>query len=474
MKGQVKTPLKVEVWKRELSRHPDQQFAEYITAGIESGFRIGFNRAWPLKSATSNLPSSNPEVIKDHLEREVALGRMFRCSGKVQAQVSPLGVIPKRNKPGKWRLIVDLSSPKGRSVNDGVDPELSTLSYATVDHLAALAISQGPGALLVKADVKEAYRMVPVHPDDHHLLAVMWEGATYVDVALPFGLRLAPKIFSAVADAAQWIMAQRDIPHSLYYLDDFVLVSSEVEDAKRSRRVLESTFQELGIPLEPSKLEGPSTCLTFLGIEVDTIAQQLRLPAEKLARLQAELNRAMGRRSMTKRELQSLTGLLQHATKVVRPGRAFMRRLHVLQSVGSSPSHNVRLNVAARADIMWWHIFASHWNGVSMLWDLHGLPPNVKVLSDASGRWGCGALAMPNWLALAWPPELQDASIQVKELIPVVLAAALYGREWRGKVVQFVVDNLAVVEIIRATYSKEPHLMHLIRLLVFFASMFNF
>ena len=52
---------------------------------------------------------------------------------------------------------------------------------------------------------------------------------------------------------------------------------------------------------------------------------------------------------MMKRELQSLTGILQHATKVIVPSRAFMRSLHALQSVGSSPAHKVRLNLAARA-----------------------------------------------------------------------------------------------------------------------------
>lgn len=128
----------------------------------------------------------------------------------------------------------------------------------------------------------------------------------------------------------------------------------------------------------------------------------------------------------------------------------------------------------ARADIIWWHMFVAHWNGVSMLWDQRRATPDVRVESDASGTWGCGAIALPSWFALEWTPELQPRSIQIKELIPVVTAAAIYGREWKGKVVLFVVDNLAVVEIIRPTYSKEPHLMHLIRLLTFFAALFDF
>lgn len=147
----------------------------YITQGIEQGFRVGFNRAQALTAASSNLPSPKVTVITEYLEREVQLGRMFTCDISSRAHISPMGVIPKKNKPGKWRLIVDLSSPKGGSINEGVEPELSTLTYATVDHLSALVVRQGPGACLVKADVKEAYRMIPVHPDDHHLLGVRWE-----------------------------------------------------------------------------------------------------------------------------------------------------------------------------------------------------------------------------------------------------------------------------------------------------------
>ena len=179
--------------------------------------------------------------------------------------ISPLGVIPKRNKPGKWRLIVDLLSPQGARVNDGIDADRSSLSYVSLDHLAALVVSTGRGSLLVKADVKEAYRMVPVHPEDQHLLGVQWQGSVYIDKVLPFGLRSAPKIFSAVADAVQWTLYDNGITNGLHYLDDFILEAENMHSAL-------SIFGKLNIPIEISKLEGPSSCLTFLGIEVDTVS----------------------------------------------------------------------------------------------------------------------------------------------------------------------------------------------------------
>ena len=79
------------------------------------------------------------------------------AKGRLQLHTSPLGMIPKKNKPGKWRLIVDLSSPKGHSVNDGINSEYCSLEYATVDMLAELVLQMGPRALLVRADIKEAY-----------------------------------------------------------------------------------------------------------------------------------------------------------------------------------------------------------------------------------------------------------------------------------------------------------------------------
>lgn len=192
--------------------------------------------------------------------------------------------------------MVDLSSPAGASVNDGIDSEWASVSYATVDMLALVVLEAGRGSFLVKADVKEAYRMVPVHPQDRWLLGISWGPTVYVDNVLPFGLRSAPKIFTAIADAAQWLMVNRGVDRLLHYMDDFAFVAESRMEAERKKQLLVSVWSELGIPLEPAKLEGPATCLTFLGIEVDTMTLQLRLPSEKLARLAGVLEAALGKK----------------------------------------------------------------------------------------------------------------------------------------------------------------------------------
>lgn len=52
------------------------------------------------------------------------------------------------------------------SIKDGIDADRSSLSYVSMDHLAAIAVSTDRACFLVKADIKEAYRMVPAHPQD--------------------------------------------------------------------------------------------------------------------------------------------------------------------------------------------------------------------------------------------------------------------------------------------------------------------
>ena len=62
--------------------------------------------------------------------------------------------------------------------------------------------------------------MVPIHSADRHLFDIHWNGMVYVDQALPFGLRSAPKLFSAVADAIGWALTQVGIPFLIHYFDD--------------------------------------------------------------------------------------------------------------------------------------------------------------------------------------------------------------------------------------------------------------
>ena len=167
-------------------------------------------------------------------------------------------------------------------MNSGINAALCSLKFTSVENISLALRSLGRGALIAKLDVKAAYRLIPVHPEDRPLLGIEWRGAQYVDAMLPFGLCSAPKIFTAVADGLEWILRQRGIRYIDHYLDYYVTFGpAGSPECAKALGLIQQTCRELGVPLAMEKLEGPATCLTFLGIEVDTMEGVLRLPQDK-------------------------------------------------------------------------------------------------------------------------------------------------------------------------------------------------
>ena len=196
------TPVNVSLLQSELALHPDHEFVSALCHDMRHGARIGYSGA---RSAfvAPNLSSANadPSAVSDYLLTECARNHMagpfthppfpnLRCSG--------VGLVPK--KSGALRLIMHLSAPEGSSINDGIDSEQFSLHYVTVDDAVRLIHKHGPGATLSKVDMKHAFRICPVSPEDWPLLGIFWEGKYYVDKVLPFGLRSSPFLFNRLAD----------------------------------------------------------------------------------------------------------------------------------------------------------------------------------------------------------------------------------------------------------------------------------
>ena len=430
-------------WEELLSEHPDRAFAGYIARGIQQGFRIGFDPGrCRLKARPANMPSAeeHPEVVSEYIGQEVAQGRLVELEAStakaLDVHTSPLGVIPKKSKPNKWRLILDLSSPSGHSVNEGIAKELASLSYVSVDEVVLRVLLLGRGAFMAKMDIKQAYRNIPVHPTDRYLLGMKWEERTFVDTTLPFGLRSAPMIFSAVADALAWMMQQRGVSWLAHSVDDFITVGAPgTSECESNSDLMHRVCGEVAMPVEPEKDEGPASTISFLGLELDSMAMEVRLPQEKLRKLKTVRGTWRGRKACRKRDILSLIGSLTHACRAVRPGRCYVRRLIDLSTTAKKLDQFVRLNREAKADIEWWFSFVSSWNGTAMMLADLASNPSITLTSDASGNWGCGAYVGSHWFMLPWMGRVQGAHITVKELVPIVIAAMMWGKEWKGETV---------------------------------------
>ena len=171
---------------------------------------MGFNPGFSLRSAKKNkgFAYQHPEIADAYLANEVALGTvagLFHSPPLPNLHINSFGVIPKKGQPNKWRLILDMSSPLGSSVNEGINPNDYPLQYIRVDDIIKMVSKFGQGALMAKFDVETAYHNLAVHPTDRYLIGMKWRSMFYVDLALPFGLRSAPYIFNSVADLVECI-----------------------------------------------------------------------------------------------------------------------------------------------------------------------------------------------------------------------------------------------------------------------------
>ena len=191
---------------------------------------------------------------------------------------------------------------------------------------------------------------------------------------------------------------------------------------QRNLHLLVQICRVLGIPLAVEKVDSPATVLEFLGILLDTERMEARLPQEKFKRIQATIKEWLHRKNATKREVLSLVGTLQHAAKVIRPGRTFVSRMYSTAAKVQELDYFTRLK-EFQSHLYWWHVFLGLWNGVTFLQPKN--TPDATIQTDASGSWGCAVFYTGQWLQWEWPAEWANQSMMAKELVPIVLSCAV-------------------------------------------------
>lgn len=459
-----------------LSRYPRTEAAIFLAEGFAYGFRIPCSLPLSGDSMPRNLKSTSqfPQVVTDKLAKEVEMGRMagpFDRPPIPGLHVSPLGVVPKK-EPHKFRLIHHLSYPKGSSVNDAIEPDLTSVSYTSFDTAVSWVQRYGQGALLAKTDIESAFRLLPVHPDSQPLLGCFWGGQFFVDRCLPMGCSISCSYFETFSTFVEWVVREESQVRSvLHYLDDFLCIGPPKSTVcSVLLRTLESVARRFGIPLAPEKTEGPSTEMQFLGIIIDTQAMECRLPTAKLEDLRLLVRAALQAKKVRLKQLQSLLGKLNFACRIMPMGRIFCRRLSAATSGVRMPHHFIRLSAEHKADLRVWEEFLATYNGRS-LW----MAPVVSAFdfdlyTDAAGSLGFGAYCQGAWCAEAWPEEWRVAgflsNLVLLELFPIVVALDIWGSRFQNRRVCFHCDNMGVVAVVSSLSASSPPVVRLLRFLV--------
>ena len=472
------TPIKIEKLTECLvGYHQDEKHA--LLQGLTQGFRLCYSG--PDRTRVSaNHKSARDDIatLKMKIQKELDAGRVagpFDKPPLPNFQVSPLGLVPKK-VPGEFRVIHDLSYPKGDSINSTVSKEYATIHYQPFDDLISVIKLLGSGTLVAKTDIESAFRLIPIHPHDYNLLGFVVDGKFYYDRCLPMGSSVSCRTFELFSNALHWILENKcQVAYVWHLLDDFVVCGPPDSPAcTESLKCVLDLAESLGVPINHSKTVAPTPCLTVVGIEVDTDSMQLRLPEDKLLHARDLCKQFRVKRKVTLRQLQSLIGFLNFACNVVVPGRAFLRRLIDLTKGVSSKHFHIRLTRESRRDIDAWLVFLQNFNGVSMLLsDVWLSSDKVRLYTDSAMSAGYAAVYGRRWFNGSWPEGWQGYHITVLELYPIVAAVCVWGHLLANHCVLFMCDNMSVVEIINKQSSKDQHVMSLMRRFVIETMKYN-
>lgn len=198
-----------------------------LTLIIDPGIRIGYEGP---KEVFINLPphptaSNVPHVLDKDLQKQPAHDRLtiIELPPQPPSVVSPLGLVPKRD--GGFRRIHDLFCPRGNSVNDYNPGTYGSSEYVAVNDAIEAILLVGRGAILIKQDLAEAFRHIPIALADRWLLRFLWNGIIYEERFIPFGLRTAPFMFDLFAKALNWMLIAICLwPRVIRYLDNFLTI----------------------------------------------------------------------------------------------------------------------------------------------------------------------------------------------------------------------------------------------------------
>ena len=375
--------------------------------------------------------------------------------------VHALGAVPK-GETG-IRNITDCSRPVGRSVNYHCETLMSNFCFKSVDDVVQML---NPNSYMSVVDIKAAYRAVPILESHRKYQGFSWEingnKRWYVDNRLCFGLKLGPKYFDMLSNIIHDLLLICHDVKIVNYLDDFITVAPTESECMSARDTVTNVLRFLGFHVAYEKLVYPSKCVIYLGIIIDSVRMELRLPECKLTKLVSLINSIEIQKRVSKKNLESLGGLLSHCSHIVKGGKIFSRRVYKLYK--EMVNRNVRfiqLRDDVKDDLRWWKKLCLFFNGsMKIVKEQHQYP----MVSDSSLK-GFAVYMGSDWAAGVWNDddyigvisecnhvvskplceEFEVDNINVLELWPIVVGLKRWAHLLKNKSILVFTDNTQVM-----------------------------
>ena len=466
----------------------DLDLLEEICQDLTLGANIGCKGVYRNPSRSTNAPSSfefGPHVsdaIADWIIKGFAFGPVEEKDVPEHAKVN--GIMCRQKPNGSVRIILNLSSPLGNSVNEGIDEKEFPASMSSTTKWLRVLNRAGRGCKMVKVDWSDAYKHVAVREVDLDLQWFSWLGKYFCELCLIFGSKSSVGLYDRLAKLVLFIVCKESgMPEHMVcqHLDDCAAAAP-----KDSELILcfDEVFKEvadlLGVKLaprdDPEKSFGPSTAGIVFGVKYDTVEWAWSIPQEKLSRILHQLQEGIDSDWVSQEYLMSVAGRIINIRPLIPDGRFHVS--HILRAAGVSQDkcHMSPVTPELRAQLQFWRVMLQACDGNVSIPDPDAKLPSwaVNVFTDASGGGfgadgrrtgrGVGAVAYGWWAYVPWSsticrgPLCSDGrrlnrKMSALELVgPLLVLSA--GFSWcKGRPVKIWVDNSGSVGIWRKGYS---------------------
>ena len=479
------TNLNMDRWRHHLRGYDSVEICQLL----EFGFPVGVEVDHDLESQTRNHGSSYMwfKSVDKFIAKEVdkcGIAGPYNLSPWRNLVISPLMTAHK--KPRGRRTVFDATygdlSVNNATPGDSYMGQPTSYTYPKVEDYRMLILKAGQGCLMWKRDLSRFFLQLPMDPVDYNKVGMIWRGLFFIFVCLAFGLRHSGLNGQRVTDAVSWILrglgmeTDEEKPYDVVnYVDDLGGVEATLARATAAFERLGWLLRDLGLEESLDKAEAPATQITYLGVEFDSLAMEMRVPAQKLQEIKSEIQLWLRRTVISKKELQSLLGKLFWIGRVVKHSRVFLgRMLEQLRSMAGKPDNKrQKIQAETRKDIKWWATFLEHYNGVEIITNEDPIKLSYQQLLDTPHDI-CAGDATPTgggaWHGYEYwcgplPVDLQDPQlpIHVKEFWVLIVSAKVWGGTWTGRAVVMYCDNDAVCEVIWKKKPRDQMMLSLLR-----------
>lgn len=404
--------------------------------GAIQGFKLPFHvKPFQTKPPISHKFSENESKSINECIKKLLVSGAIETAEVTHGQfLSNIFVVPKSD--GGSRLVINL-----KDLNNFIKAP-----HFKMEDIRVAMNTIRSGVYMAVLDQKEAFHRIPVNVNDRKYLRFVWEGHLYQFTCIPFGLNIAPFIFTKVMKPVLGKLRKSGF-ESVSYLDDALLLGNTKSICECNIQVTTKLFLSLGLEINYKKSQlVPSQRVKYLGFYLDSSQMSITLPEEKCINIISKCTAAIHNQTLIIHDLAVLIGNLISASPAIKYSQLYIRQLEfdkieALKMNSGSYKKRVTISKESVSDLKWWV------HALDSPLQVFGLSQFDKVLfTDASSNgWGakCNSLSSKG----SWSAYQRTLHINVLELL-----AVLYGLQSLIKInssrILLRVDNTTAVSYI--------------------------